>query len=163
MISAWVLLGPTVHAAKKNRDATPEGEEYTGPMDDRSYAILNTFVDSNTVQGMYKVKGSGPNAFTLYALKFRTVEQATDDLTYLDEAWPNPMVDVYGMWEVSTGVQVGTEGVPTYAIPSDCYKVMADIVTYDDDGNETSRTVASSNADLRDENLLCGQAPRIFV
>jgi len=161
MISAWVLLGPTVHAAYKNRQANPE--DYTGPMDDRSYSILNSFHDNEVVQGMYKVKGSGPNAFRVYAMNFNTLEQAVDDMEYLNDSWPKPQVAIYGMWDKDTGLQIGTAfeldeegqetevviGTPTYPIPDDCWEIMK--------GN------ASSNDDLRDVNLMYGQAPRRFT
>ena len=183
-ISAWALLGATVHAAYKNRRGNPE--EYVGPMDDRSYAILNSFADSETVQSMYKVKGSGPNAFVIYAMNFDTLEQAVSDMEYLDATWPNPQVAIYGMWDHKTGLQVGvsytyapivdpesdivigeevtgTEGAPTYPIPADCYMLMPDTIEYAEDGTELSRTPATSNADLEDKNLVSGQHPRIFA
>jgi len=40
---------------------------------------------------------------------------------------------------------------------------MPDIVEYDENGDEISRTPASSNADLMDINLLGGQVTRDFV
>jgi hypothetical protein len=57
----------------------------------------------------------------------------------------------------------GTTGDPVYPIPDDAYELMPDRVTYDEDGNETSRTPATSNDDLRDVNILAGQAPRDFT
>ena len=173
-ISSWVMLGPTVHAAYKNRQRDPEN--YNGPCDDRSYAILNTFYDNETVQDMYKVKGSGNNAFVVYGLNFDTLEQAESDILYLNDEWPKPQVATYGAWDIETGLQVGikydyneegeivgTTGTPTYPIPSDCYKIMPDLVVYDESGDEISRTPASSNSDLRDINIVAGQSPRIFT
>ena len=173
-ISSWVMLGPSVHSAYKNRQRDPD--DYNGPMDDRRYAILNTFFDNETVQDMYKVKGSGNNAFVVYGLNFDTLEQAESDILFLEDAWPKPQVVTYGAWDTETGLQVGTKyeldddgeptdvitGTPTYPIPSDCYKIMPDLVVFGEDGEEISRTPASSNADLRDINLISGASPRIF-
>ena len=47
-------------------------------------------------------------------------------------------------------------------LDDEAYQIMPDIVTYDDYGNETSRTPATSNDDLRDINLIAGQHVRLF-
>jgi hypothetical protein len=54
-------------------------------------------------------------------------------------------------------------GNPIYPIPNNLYLFMPDIVEYDENGNEISRTPATSNDDLRDINLLVGQEPRDFT
>jgi hypothetical protein len=71
-------------------------------------------------------------------------------------AKPDTYVEDTPNWYVTTGT-------PTYPIPTQAYRLMPDTVTYDVDGNETSRTPASSNADLKDINLISGQWPRRFV
>ena len=171
MINVWITVGPTVQAAFKNRQANPDN--YTGPMDDRSWEILSTFVDNSVVQPMFKVRGSGPNAFTLFSLNFADEETAVSDVTYLDETWPKPQIVPEGMWYYS-GLQAGTyyvedeegnvtlEGTPTFPVNPNLYQSMPDTIVYDEDGNVVQTIPATSNADLRDVNLIQGQAPRMF-
>lgn len=61
-----------------------------------------------------------------------------------------------GAWDVRTGKRL-TDLHP------DAWRLMPDVVTYDSEGNVTSTIPASSNADLRDINLLMGQSPRDFA
>ena len=168
-VSAWLMVGPTIDAQFKNYDPENPGG---GTMDERSYNILNTFADYGTVQPLYKLKGQ----FYIYALNFPDEATAIDDIDYLNGVWPRPQIEPYGMWYHENGLQagmsytyddegniIGVEGTPVYPIPSDCYLVMPDVVVYDENGNEISRTPASSNADLRDINLIQGQAERDFT
>lgn len=55
-----------------------------------------------------------------------------------------------------------SEGAVVYPLHAQAWRFMPDVVTYDENGVETSRIPSTSNADLRDINLLAGQAPRAF-
>ena len=176
--SVWMIVGPQVHAQYRERLAAESAdppEPYDGPMDDTSYAILQTMQSPDAVQSQYKVKGSGPGAFILYSTYYESEEAAIFAVDWMEANWPGPQVIPQGAWYLDTGLQMGvsyvdpedpsqgTTGDPVYPIPSDAYEIMPDTVVYDEDGNEISRTPATSNADLRNVNILSGQKPREFL
>ena len=150
-ISVWCVIGPSfMNAYTARREAEAADESYSGPMDDESYAILNTFADVDVVQAMYNTKSvNGNNPFTLFGMNFPDEQAAVDAIDYLLGAWPGKQLEVNGAWHEDTGEQMGTP--PTYPIPDDAWTLMPDSVG------------ATSNADLQDINLIAGQAPRIFV
>lgn len=166
IISAWVVIGPSMMTAwNLRRDADPP-ESYSGPMDDTTYAILNSAADVDTVQAMYKTKTvQGQSPFTLYNMNFLTAQDAVDAIDWLTVTWPGNQFETQGVWD-NTGLQLGvtytfdidgnitgTTGTPDYTIPTDAFTIMPDL-----DG-----VPATSNADLRDINLLLGELPRSFV
>ena len=180
--NAWVACGPSMWQAFDSRweaeNASPP-ESYSGPMDDESYRIMNTVTDVRVSTRLFRPKtvgAAGQNPFINYSMKWPTVPEMQTDLDYLIGAWPGKQFEVNGAWDMTTGFQVGQEGVydeegnligiegdPLYPILDDAYKLMPDIVEYDDEGNEISRTPATSNADLRDINITLGQTPRDFT
>ena len=58
------------------------------------------------------------------------------------------------------GTVTGTSGTPIFNLHTRILEFIPDIVTFDVDGNETSRTRPTV---LSDVNLALGQAPRIFT
>jgi hypothetical protein len=53
-------------------------------------------------------------------------------------------------------------GTPVYTLYANAFDFMPDVVAYDEEGAEASRVAPSSNADLRDINLLGKQVNRKF-
>jgi hypothetical protein len=171
-INVWTVIGPSMMNAYNTRKAAEEAdppEDYNGPMDDESWAILNGMFDVSVVQPMYETKTvNGQNPFTLFTMNFLTAQEATDSMDYLDATWPGQQIEINGAWDESTGLQLGLTytydnqdppeidgiaGTPVYPIPVDAYTLMPDL-----DG-----VPPTSNADLRDINLVYGQTPRIFT
>ena len=166
--NAWVACGPSMWQAFDSRweaeNAEPPGS-YSGPMDDESYRIMKTVTDVRVSPQLFRPKSvaaAEANPFINYSMNWRTVSEMETDLAYLLGAWPGKQFEVNGAWDMITGAQVG-EADPLYPIADDAYKLMPDIVEYDEEGNEISRTPATSNADLRDVNITLGQAPRDFT
>jgi len=181
-ISAWVVIGPSLRNHWLNRrEAEADDEPYHGPMDDITYAILQSAADPITVQGMYETKtGQGNQPFTLFNMNFETEQEAIDAVEWLDSEWPGKQYETQGMWDRASGLQMGQSydygpdpedpldppnivGAPAYPLLSDTYEVMPPVNSYDDNGDLVSSTPATSNADLRDINLLSGQVPRRFT
>jgi hypothetical protein len=178
-ISVWALLGPSLQTAYMNRynaeNADPP-EVYNGPMDDTSYAIMNTFADLFVVGPMYEaVPDEDDEIFRMYGMNFPTEEEAIDAMDYLYANWAGNQINILGAWDEDTGLQMGvtytydaegditgTTGTPYYPIPIKAYLVMPPVIVYDENGDEVSNTPATSNADLRDINLIAGQHPRDF-
>jgi hypothetical protein len=181
-INVWTVIGPSMMNAYNTRKAAEEAdppEDYNGPMDDESWAILNGMFDVSVVQPMYETKTvNGQNPFTLFTMNFLTAQEATDSMDYLDATWPGQQIEIEGAWDETTGLQLGLTytydnqdppeidgiaGTPVYPIPVDAYTLMPPVIVYDENGDVVSSTPATSNADLRDINLVYGQTPRIFT
>jgi hypothetical protein len=161
----------------------PYPDDYSGPMDETTYKVLTKMYDIDNVQSMFKTTTAGGKTYTLFSLYLVGSAKAKAAIDEMTAKWPGHFI-VIGAWRWD-GRQVGTQftyqdiidednnvigqevtgvtGTPTYPIPNAAYKLMPDVVTYNENGDETSRTVASSNADLRDINLLSGQSRRIFT
>jgi hypothetical protein len=178
-ISVWTVIGPNMMNAYNNRYAAENAdppEDYNGPMDDDSYAILITQIDTAHVQPMYKTKSvNGNNPFTLFNMNFVDEAQAIESMDYLDATWPGNQIEIEGAWSWDTGLQMGQSftydvdgnltgvtGTPVYPLSTTAYQLMPDLIEYDDEGNVISTTPATSNLDLRDINLVAGQSPRLF-
>lgn len=133
---------------------------YAGPMDDETFRILSKAAHLDVVQRLYRtveVGGKTYSLFSLYVEGTTAVQQAID---YITTAWPGHLIAV-GAWNMN-GTQVGTQytydddgiitgvtGTPVYPIHAQAYRFISD--------------AATSNADLKDINLLQGQSPRIFA
>jgi hypothetical protein len=170
LVSVWAVIGPSMMGAYENRynaeNADPP-QDYNGPMDDQSYAILSTLIDIKSVQSMYKTKTvNGNNPFTLFNMNFKDETVAIEQMDYLEATWPGNQIEIEGAWnwnglqmglsytyDPETGDVTGVEGTPYYPLNSTTYTLMPDI----------EGVPASSNADLRDINLVAGQSPRIFA
>lgn len=178
-VNLWIALsdqGLTEFRAKRQ---DPDG--YDGPLDDDTYEVLDKMADQEVVRGLFAsptIGGKTYNLFSVYLPGTARVAKAIDDLT---TNWPNHFI-VIGAWWFD-GRQAGTEweidedeqsetygqrtgnvtGTPIYPIPAQAYRIMPPVNVYDENGDLVSSTPATSNADLRDINLLASQAPRRFT
>jgi hypothetical protein len=96
-ISVWTVVGPSMLGAYENRynaeNANPP-EDYNGPMDDQSYAILVSQIDTVHVQPLYKTKSvNGNNPFTLFNMNFVDEATAIAAMDYLDATWPGQQIN----------------------------------------------------------------------
>ena len=163
---------------KRRKQIEDAGGTYTyptdGPMDDETYRIFNdSRGDGDVVERLFKPVVNGPDTFKLFSYNTTNLSFKAD-IDYLELTWGND-VQCQGSWWYDSGIQGGMQppvdpevdptptGTPFYPIRNNLFLFMPDIVVYDEDGNEISRTPATSNADLRDINLLGGQVPRDFV
>lgn len=176
IVDVWLALSDTAIDAFKARRAVEEaGDEYTGPVTDRAYRILSKMANMENRQRLFKGATLAGKTVQIFSLAFtENLGAVNTALTELEEDYPGH-IGIVGAWWWD-GRQVGTEweldgngdrtgnvtGTPAKPIPNWAYQLMPDLVTYDGNGDEVSRTPASSNADLKDVNLLLGQAPRRF-
>ena len=177
--NAWLSAEQAVlDEFRRRRDIENAGGTYTyptdGPMDDESYRIFNEAKGDNVVvERLFNVVQNAGKTFKLFSYNTTDTSFKTD-IDYLESRWGND-VECQGSWWYDSGIQGGMQppvdpdvdptptGSPFYPIRNNLYLFMPDIVVYDENGNEISRTPATSNADLRDINLLGGQQPRDFV
>ena len=173
-ISTWITANPLITSEfQRIRDTWVPGDPYPAtPLPEAVFLVLLTFHDSPAVQGQYK--GTDGN-YTHFGLNFKNDTLADIGVGILEAEYTSGEVAIIGSWQHLNGLQQGLQyiqdedgndiaiyGDPTYPLDDNAYQVMPDIVTYDEDGNETSRTPATSNDDLRDINLIAGQHPRLF-
>jgi len=156
-VQMWVVCGPNMTNQYRQRyQFETTGEGAPGPIDDRTYELLSTVVDITGSQGQYKTKSvNGNNPFTNYAMNFTDEQEAADAMAFLNVEWPGQQFEIEGGWYWDTGLEIGVTaegGDPVYPLSPTAYELMPDIVEYDEDGNEISRTPATSNADLRNVN-----------
>ena len=175
----WLALSSQALTEFRNRRT--QGDSYTGPMDDETYRILDKMSDQEVVKGMFKSPTIGGKTYNLFSVYLEGTAKAARAIEKLTTDWPTHFF-VIGAWWMD-GRQIGTEweidedelsetygqrtgnvtGTPVYPIPAAAWRIMPDVVTYDSEGNEASRIPATSNADLRDINVLQGQQPRRFT
>jgi hypothetical protein len=126
---------------------------YSGPMDDRSYQIMSTFVDITGGRHLWSTKTvNGQNPFTNFSANFPDLETMQDDLNYLNGKWPGQQIEINGAWAWDTGEQATDgEGEILYPLPDNAWELMPPEVN------------ATSNADLVDVCVTLGQAPRKFT
>ena len=136
-------------------DEVRVGDEGRSTMREAAARELDAVAD-RTVEALYaKPTISGRK----YALQSIYVE---DDGRPVEEHAKELMADypgevlLLGAWDVKTGKRL-------IDLHPQAWRLMPDVVTYDSEGNVTSTIPASSNADLRDINLLMGQSPRQFA
>ena len=173
IVDLWIAFSQ--QAIDEFIDRRSDPDAYTGPMDNKTFKIMSRMADMENRQRLFNKVDAAGKTYTLFSLVIEgQLSQAQDAIDHITTEWPTHFI-VVGAWWFDTGLQVGTNytydgdgnitgvtGSAVYPIPTQAYKVMPDEVTYDIDGNETSRTPASSNADLKDVNLILGQAPRDF-
>lgn len=168
MINVWIAFSDSALTQFKLRRSNPS--VYSGPMDDTTYRIMSKMSDMDNVQRLFKVTPPiNGKTYTLFSLYVDAPAKAQEAIDHLTTEWPTHFI-VLGAWWTRSGLQVGTRydgemnilGTPVYPVHPQTWRLMPDLVTYDQDGNETSRTPAASNSDLRQINLIAGQANRIF-
>ena len=174
-VNVWLVLSEVAIAKYKERlQKERNNEEYTGPVKDRAFKILRTMQKLDAVQARFRGATLQGKAVQILSVYFPgNVPQVEAGLDWLLAEYPSNIAVVGAWWAFGRrgGLQLGTEydedgnvvGTPTYEIPNWAWRLMPDEVVLDESGNEVSRTPASSNADLRDIAMLCGQARRRFA
>jgi len=115
---------------------------------------------------MFKVPTIGGNTYHAYSIYFKSnvTSVVRTEFDYLAAEYPSQFF-ILGAW-MKDGRQAGVKkdgtGTPVYPIHANAWRIMPDVVVHDEDGNVISTTLATSNTDLRDINLLAGQSPRNF-
>lgn len=174
-VNVWFAISQQgLDAFKARRTAERNGTVYSGPMDDDTFEVLSKMHDQDVVAGMFKkptIGGKVYSTFSVYLPGTARVQKAINDLT---TKWPGHFI-VVGAWWLD-GRQAGTQftydedgnvtvvtGTPAYPIPANAWRIMPDQYTYNPDGTVATTVPATSNAQLRDINLLSGQSPRRFT
>ena len=172
--NVWISAGELlIDEYRARRQAEAAGDPYTGPMDDESYRIITEAQnDQDVVGGIFKTAVNNDYTYKLFNYTKKGSASVKEDIDYLYETWGNDARPI-GSWWFDTGIQGGMQpganpedpptGYPFYPIPNNAFLFMPDIVEYDEEGNEISRTPATSNDDLRDVLLMLGQHPRDLV
>ena len=132
-----------------------EGDDYSGPVSDTEYKIFKRMADHATVQKFFKTPTFAGKTWTLFSLTFDNPNQKLQAaLDYLAANrtghfviagawwWDGRQAGTQFTYDVDGNI-TGTSGTPTYPIPVQLLGFMPDIVEYDIDGNETSRTPAT--------------------
>lgn len=152
IVNVWLALRDDAQALIKTRltwDEETQGE-YTGPITDRQFNVFRLMGDRSVVQSLFRKDGS----WTPWTLGFDSDgPDARGEITQLIADFPGA-IRIVGGWNFDSGEQV--TGFP---IHPRILEFLPDIVTFDIDGNETSRTRPTVPSDI---NLGLGQAPRQF-
>ncbi len=164
IINVWLALRDDAQAAIVARlkwDEETQGE-YSGPVTERLHRLFSRMADRATVQRLYRADKIGEYTWTLWSLYFdfptNALLKIKAELDALQAAYPSH-VAVCGAWRWD-GRQVKSDGEPVYPVHARILELMPDIVTYDADGNETSRTRPTEPSDI---NILQGQSFRQFT
>jgi len=163
MINAWIALRGDVYPFIQ---ASLNVGEPISPVKEREYKIFKAMHDRVVVQNMFKIPTIGGNAYYAYSIYFKSnvASVAKTELDYLATEYPSQFF-ILGAW-MKDGRQAGIKkdgaGTPIYPIHANAWRIMPDVIVHDEDGTVVSTTPATSNADLRDINLLAGQEPRNF-
>lgn len=138
--------------------------QYSGPLTRRQRRLFEYMQDETTRRRLFKKPTLAGTTYNLWSIDFNddaeTLQLVRDEIEGLMAQYPS-QIAVLGAWR-KDGRQVGAsydqDGNRTseaaYPLPNFLWRFMPD----DAGGNPT----ATSNADLRDINLLYGQAPRDF-
>ena len=175
-VNLWIALSQqTLDEFKDYRQALRNDTTYSGPMDQYTSNVLDKMSDQEVVANLFSTPTLGGKTYTLFSVYLPGTSQVQDAIDHLTTEWPDHFI-VIGAWWLD-GRQAGTQweldvdgertgnttGTPAYPIPTQAYRIMPPVIVYDENGDVVSTTPASSNADLRDINLLSGQEPRRFV
>ena len=175
MSLANVWLAMSTQARDEFRARRQQGDQYSGPMDDDTYYVLDKMSDQEVVSGLFATPTLGGKTYITFSVYLPGEARVQKAIDYLTERWPGHFI-VVGAWFMD-GRQAGTQweldeegertgnvtGTPIYPIPAQAYRIMPPINVYDENGDLVSSTPATSNAQLVDVNLLAGQAPRRFT
>ena len=163
-INVWLALRDDAQAQIKTRlqwDTELQGA-YTGPVSNRQHRLFQLMHDQATVEHLFRIDRVSARDWHLWNLTFdfpnNVLQRVKDELDALIAAYPSH-VKIVGAWNWDDGTQVEQAGSPVYPIHARILELMPDVVTYDINGNETSRTRPLVPSDV---NLGFGQAPRQF-
>lgn len=151
------------------------GKAFTGTMTERTEKVLDEMKDAAVVERMFKKPRVGGASYTMRSIYLNTKKYGAKaiqtEINELLKAYPTGFF-VVGAWSVrrdSDGNGLGDcaplqQLFPSikYNIHPGAWRLMPDVVEYDENGTELSRVAATNNSDLRDINLLSGQLPRDF-
>ena len=155
MINAWLALREDAHALVRTAvrwDEETQGS-YTGPLTPRQRKVFGAIHDLDNTQKLFRVDRIGARNWIVWTVYFDTnLAVVKTELDQLALDYPNRFV-IVGAWRWD-GTQLND-----YPPHARILELMPDIVTYDEDGNETSRTRPTVATDV---NLLFGQSPRVF-
>lgn len=177
IINIWLALRNDAHTAVKQRlnwNTETQGN-YTGPVGDREIKIFRFMVHRAIVLAQFKKATISGNRWHLWNIVLKEPKdlllKLQIELDYLETTYSTQFI-IGGAWFFD-GRQIGTQfvhdednniigvsGTPTYLLHPELINFMPDIITYDIDGNETSRTRPTKVSDV---NLLQGQKERHFV
>ena len=174
LVNVWLGIRDDVQTAINTCLDWDDSTEYSGPVGDREKKIFQAMSDRAVVQSLFNKATINSNLWNLWSVYFDEPKdiliRVKNALDYLEATYPLQFV-IAAAWHWD-GRQVGTQytydegeitgitGTPTYPIHTKLIDFMPDIVTYDVDGNELTRTAATI---LSDVNLLAGQSPREFT
>ena len=131
---------------------TERDGEYNGPITAEEAKQFQSMQDRKVIQGLFRHDAFGGRTWTLYSLYFdpETVMQEVATL----RAKFGPAIKTLAGWE--------WDGTRLLAFPLNTrlLEFLPDIVTYDEDGNETSRTRPTVATDV---NKRFGQGDRSFA
>ena len=147
----------------------------SGVVTNRQAKVFALMADRDNVQRLFRVDTVTGRQWTLWSVYFDApvapllmMQMELDNLAanYTSQfvvigAWHWDGRQVGTQWELDADEQRtgDTIGISTYPIHARLIQFMPDIVTYDEDGNETSRTRPITMSDV---NLGFGQSPRRF-
>ena len=155
MINAWLALREDAHALVRTAvrwDEETQGP-YPGPLTTRQRKVFGAIHDLDNTQKLFRVDTIGARDWIVWSVYFDTNLAAVKvELDQLALDYPNRLV-IVGAWRWD-----GTQ-LADYPPHARILELMPDDVTYDEDGNETSRTRPTVASDV---NLLYGQSPRVF-
>ena len=164
-VNLWIAISTQAVDEYIEKGSDPA---YSGPMDDVTFSTLSKMADRRVVQNLFKPVDAAGKTYKLFSINVEGSAKAKAAIDDLTEKWPTHFIMLGAWW--SDGRQVGTEivegevtGTPIYPIHAQTYKFMRDTASaWDAEGNVTATTPASSNADLRDVNVMTWQAFRNF-
>jgi hypothetical protein len=129
-------------------------------LDDLKLGRILTHPDMAHIEAVMKHETLAGKVWTLYSVY---IEPSAVSKTKIKTWLANHagQVVVGGSWKMDGSQILKTDGTPMFPIDSRLIKFMPDVVTYDQDGVEVSRTAAT---ELEQVNVLVGiQSPRNFT
>ena len=158
IVNVWLAIRDDAQGAvitRLNWDEETQGT-YSGPVGDREHRIFKAMADRAEVQRLFEKASINSNLWNLWSVTFdetkSDLNEIADELDYLALTYPNQFI-IGGAW-FWDGRQVN--GYPPHP---KLIEFMPDVVTYDENGNELSRTRPTVVSDV---NVGLGQSPRTF-
>lgn len=164
IVNLWLALRDDSQALIKTRltwDEKTQGE-YTGPVTDRQFKLFSLMQDRANRQRLFRIDRVASRDWIWWSLDFdfpkNVLQKIKAEIDDLIANFPNH-VKIIGAWHWDDGRQVKQGGTPVYPVHARILELMPDVVTFDEFGNETSRTRPTVPSDI---NLGLGQTPRQF-